>query len=417
MGCSEACHVTEGAELGRDPLVLVNAMKRYDKTCVDVLQAAQKKGYAGYSKFDALNSPLLRALSMNNKWLRLLLTQLVNHSPFHIRPFLRVTISRNPKGISLFVRAHLLMYEMTGHAYHKEEAEKLLEWLVENKAHGSQHASWGYNFVWQNTLFVQWENEPNCVVTLFAGEAFIHAYRLLKKEKYLVVARDIADFILKELPLLVKKDGELAIGYVPAGNHAVVININALAGAFLAKVWRHTEEAEVIEFAQGLLKFTVNRRTAHNAWYYTHPSKSSPLRHDNYHTGGILDALLEYFEETGDERYGVVYWKGIDFYQKHLFEPDGAPRWMNDRKYPFDIHGSAQGIISFSKASRHRAPLLDQAARVADWTLTNLYRKKTNDFAYREGALMIWNYSLMRWCNAWMARALSELGSVYERRD
>jgi hypothetical protein len=82
---------------------------------------------------------------------------------------------------------------------------------------------------------------------------------------------------------------------------------------------------------------------------------------------------------------------------------------MNDRKYPHDVHGSAQGIITFKKAARHDKTFLPQAAKIADWTILHLYRRKSQDFAYRQGRWMMWDYSLMRWCNAWMARALAEL--------
>jgi len=383
--------------------------QKYQEICLDVLQAAERQNYAGYSKFDALNSPLLKTMSMDKKWLRVIYTQIVNRCPFHIRPLLGVKKSRNPKGIALFARAYLFLYSATGDELYKNEAGKLLQWLMENKAEGSRYSSWGYNFVWQNTIFVQGMNEPNCVVSVFVGEAFVHAYRLLKDEKYLLVARDIANFVTKELPVLFESRDEMAIGYVQERSDCVVLNINALAGAFLAKVWKQTQEQELLGFAKKVLGFTVNRRTPYNAWYYTHPKGRSPLKHDNYHTGGILDALLNYFEETGDNRYMTVYWRGLDYYQKHLFEQNGAPRWMNNKKYPFDIHGAAQGIISFSKAAIQKRAFLLQAERIVDWTLANLYKNKTSDFVYRRGRFMTWNYSLMRWCNAWMARALCEL--------
>ena len=147
----------------------------------------------------------------------------------------------------------------------------------------------------------------------------------------------------------------------------------------------------------------------YNAWYYTHPKEKSPIKHDNYHTGGILDGLLEYFEETGESRYQEMYWKGLAYYQKNLFEQDGAPRWMNDKKYPFDIHGAAQGIISFKKASRHQFEYFSQVEKIINWTQSHLYRSAAHDYIYRESRYYKWNYSLMRWCNAWMARALAEV--------
>ena len=412
MGYRTNSHVTEGAELGRHDPGQTGLRDPYEQICVNVLRSARDKDYNGYSKFDALNSPFLRTLSMDNKWLRLFFTQLVNRSPFHIRPLLGVQRSRNPKGIALFIRAYLFLYTVTGTDDYRREAENLLEWLAENRAPRSKHASWGYNFIWQNTMFVQDAHEPNCVVSVYGGEAFIHAFRLLQDPKYLQMARDVADFIMEELPVLFSSEDEMAIGYVMGEVNSVVLNINALAGAFLAKVWAHTREPELAQCSEKLIRHTVNRRTPYHAWYYSYPKDKSPIRHDNYHTGMILDALMEYSEERQDEQFMDVYWKGLDYYRNNLFEPDGAPRWMNDKRYPLDVHGAAQGIITFSKAAGQEPGFISTARKIADWALGNLYRRRTCDFAYRKGRFMTWDYSLMRWCNAWMAKALAEMIST-----
>jgi rhamnogalacturonyl hydrolase YesR len=379
------------------------------KILTSVLDAAHQKGYSGFSKFDALNSPFLNALSLNSKWLRLAFTQLVKESPINLRPLFGVKESRNPKGIALFARAYLSLYKTTGALRYLERGEDLILWLLENPSTGYQHLCWGYNHIWQNTIFLQQMYEPNAVVSVFAGEALLCAYETTGNNRYLSAARSVADFILLDLPVLYHSSDELAIAYVLREVDAVVLNNQVLAGAFLTKLWRHTGESRLIEAARRLINYTVNRRTDYHAWYYTYPMEKSRITHDNYHTGGILDGLIEYYEQTGDDRYLQVYWQGLEFYRANLFEPDGSPRWMSDRKYPFDVHGSAQGIISFKKADRHEPRFLSEAEKIAGWAIANLYREGTCDFAYRRGRWFRWNYSLMRWCNAWMARALAEL--------
>ncbi len=384
-------------------------MKDKFKLLTDVLKSAEKKDYSGYCKFDALNSPILKAASFNSKLLRLAYTQLVKEMPFHIRPILGVKISRNPKGIALFARAYLFLFKHTSDTAFLKKAEALLDWLLGCPSPHMAHLCWGYNFIWQNTIFLQERFEPNAVVTIFVGEAFIHAYRITGNEKYLLAARSIADFILMDLPKLHETNVEMAIAYVLRKVDAVVLNNQVLAGALLVKIWRHTKEDHLFTAALKLMNFTINRATSYHAWYYTEPKGKSPITHDNYHTGGILDGILEYFEETGDDRFMDIYWKGLSFYARHLFEFNGAPRWMNDRRYPFDIHGSAQGIITFVKASRHDIEYSSQAEIIYDWAVKNLYRANYHDFAYRKGRIMKWNYSLMRWCNAWMSRAIAEM--------
>ncbi len=384
-------------------------MELKQKILIDVLGAAKDQNYSGYSKFDALNSPFLSSLSLNNRWLQFLFTQIVKESPFNIRSLLGVRKSRNPKGIALFSRAYLALYEATNEINYLIEGESLVQWLLENPSPGLRHLCWGYNFIWQNFIFLQDKFEPNAVVSVFVGEALIHAYRVTQKKEYLKAAFSVAQFITEDLPVLCNTKDERAIAYVLKRVDAVVLNNQVLTGAFLLKVWKHTGERKFLDIAWRQINYTVNRKTDYHAWYYTEPREKSLITHDNYHTGGILDGLLESLEETGDDRYMEVYWNGLDYYKKNLFEPDGAPRWMNNKKYPFDIHGSAQGIITFKKAAIHDPKFLSQAERIAVWAIRNLYRRKTRDFAYRKGRLLKWNYCLMRWCNAWMARALARL--------
>lgn len=389
-----------------------NPAERRRRVLREVLDAARSRDYSGYSKFDALNSPLLEALSLNTRWGRLLLTQAVKESPLHVRPWLGVRPSRNPKGIALFARALLIQHEKSGEARFLEEAEDLLDWLLAHPSPGRKRLCWGYNFEWQSPLFRQDRFEPNAVVTSFVGEAFAHACLLTSRPSYLEAVRSAAEFMVEDLPVLHESATERAIAYVLTDVTAVVLNNQVLTGAFLAKAWQLTGEERFLDVATRQLTYTWNRRTDDDCWYYTHPRDRSPIRHDNYHTGGILDGFLEFAEVTGDHRFDSAYRRGLAYYQQHLFEPDGAPRWMNDRPFPRDVHGSAQGVITFAKAARHRPELRAQAERIADWAIDHLYRPGTRDFIYRRGRHIKWNYSLMRWCNAWMARALAELDAV-----
>jgi hypothetical protein len=392
-------------------------IEKLEKILIETLEAAKEKDYCGYSKFDALNSPLLEKISFDNKWLRLFYTQSVNRLPFNVRPFLKVKKERNPKGVALFVISLLLLFERTSEEKYIEEAKILLSWLVKNRSVGYNNFCWGYNFIWQNTIFLQKKNSPNVVVTTTAGESFLKAYRITGVNQFLEYAESVANFLMEDVPVLKENENEKAISYVLTKNNAIVLNINAMAASFLIKVWRETRKEKLKKSAIKLLNYINNRRTNYYAWYYTDPPSLSPIRHDNYHTGFILDALWDFFEETGNEMCLDTYIKGLDFYQKNLFEKDGAPRWMSDEKYPHDIHGAAQGIITFTKASRYNPIYINSALKVAEWSIKHLYRPDRREFSYRRGRFVKWNYSLMRWCNGWMARAISELLTEYSRYE
>jgi hypothetical protein len=91
--------------------------------CRRALAWAKERDYTGYNKHDGLNSPLLWALSLDNRWLRMLFIQGVMRSPVNVRPFFGVRKVRNPKGMALFARAYLNLYRVTNEEFFRHEAE------------------------------------------------------------------------------------------------------------------------------------------------------------------------------------------------------------------------------------------------------------------------------------------------------
>jgi rhamnogalacturonyl hydrolase YesR len=381
----------------------------YLDACIDVLNYAESQDYEGFSKFDACNSPFVKAITFNNKWLRGGATLFANKFPFNIRPLLGVQKSKNPKGMALFAQAYFNLYQATEDNKFLEKGKWCLDWLIKNPCKGYSGFCWGYNFDWQSTLYFAPKHTPNCVVTVFVGEALIRAYELTGDKNYLTRAQDTAKFLLNDLPVIQEDEETKCVAYFPAKVPSIVLNINALLGAFLAKLWEYTKIEEYFIQSRKLMQFVINHRTDYDAWYYTFPPGDSIIRHDNYHTGGILDAILEYMEYTKKYDFKDIYLSGLKYYYNNLFLDNGAPKWMNDNVYPFDIHGSAQGIITFCKAARFNPDYGDFACKIADWAIKNLYNPKNGYFYYQQGKFFKHEFTLMRWCNAWMCRALSEL--------
>lgn len=382
-------------------------LTQYRRILGEVLDRGDAERYSGYSKFDALESPLVRALSFNWWMPRLLWTQMVMRAPLNLRPLLLVRKGTNPKGVALFALANLTALENGMEGPFRERAKFCLDWLASHDscAKGNFHGScWGYHHAWQSPGFYTPPGYPNCVVTVFAAEAFLKAYQVLGERRYLSVARSAVDFILRDLPVFFEDNTQKCIAYVPhIARQFRVINNNALVGALLAKVGKVTAERHLGHQASKLMEFVVQNRTPYYAWYYTVDPGQTLITHDNYHTGGIIDALADYELATGDARYLEVYDRALDYYRSNLFLADGAPKWMNDKVYPFDVHGAAQGIITFALAGD-----LEFASNIAAWAIANLYKGNGN-FSYQRTRYYTKRFTLMHWCNGWMARALSIL--------
>lgn len=399
----DAASVSDDAERTA-PIALPEGVSR---VCLDTLARAENDRYAGFSKFDALESPVVRGLSFGWWPLRLLWTQLVTRAPLDLRPILRVRPGINPEAPALFARANLDCLAAGLAGPFAARAEHCLDWLLEHatSAHRRYHGRcWGYHHAWQSPGFYQPPSFPNCYITTIVAGALLHGHRLLGKPAYLDAARSAADFVLEDLPVLHENAEEKCIGYVPdLGIEFVVINVNALAAAMLAEVAAQTGEPSLLAQARKLMTFVARQQTPAGAWHYTVNPRQSLVAHDNYHTGMILDALLAYCRASGDDRFEQARIAGLEFYRTRLFLSDGAPRWTSERNLPHDVHGSAQGTLTFALAGD-----LETAARIAGWGIRHFY-KGDGAFAYQRSRFLDKRFTLLHWCSGWMVRALAAL--------
>ena len=91
-----------------------------------------------------------------------------------------------------------------------------------------------------------------------------------------------------------------------------------------------------------------------------------------------------------------------------MFLPDGAPKYYPDRAYPIDAHCVAQAILTFLEFVDQDSEAMDWAWRVATWSISHLQNGK-GYFYYRIYRYYRVSVPYMRWSQAWMQRALTEL--------
>lgn len=377
-----------------------------DAILESVYRWSRAQGYRGHNKHDALNSPLLRIALGWSKWTRIVAIQGVMRFPVNLRSLLLVPKTFNPKGLALFSLGLLDRYRATGQPTYLDEARTLLDRLLSLRSAGAwSGACWGYSYPWQDLGFYAPAHMPNAVVTCFVGEAFLEGYRATHETLYLDTVRSSINFLLGDLTVLKDTTDELCLAYMPVPMTMRVMDVSILIGSLIAQYNELSGDYQHRQTAERLLDYVVGQQTEYGAWYYTDPPSASPIRHDNYHTGFILDALWRYMCATDNTRWNEKYYKGLRFYALELFNADGSPRWMSDRDYPHDIHGAAQGIITFA---RHEKDYPELAERVARWAINTMY-DNVGRFYYQRGRFYKKRFTLLRWCNAWMARALAHL--------
>ena len=372
-----------------------------------VLQTARSDDYEGYSKHDGLNAPVLARLAGGSRLRRLGAIQVVTRSPVDIRPLVGVRKARNAKGLSLFARALLARHRMTGSAGDAHEAGELLDWLIDHPAR-FDGLCWGYPYPWQDVGFFAPRDLPNRVVTSFVGQALLDGYETLQDGRYLDAARLAVRFLLEAPKTLFEDDDRRCVSYVPDRSiDWIVMDVSALAGALAARLGAITGDGDLLREGGRLVRYVVSKQTGYGAWFYADPPSASHITHDNYHTGFILDAIGQYGRSAGSDEFEHAYRHGIEFYARRLFEPSGAARFMSDRLYPVDIHGCAQGIITFSLQQRHQGTGAATATRVLGWTLEHMWDPRSGWFYYQRRRGYRTRIRELRWCQGWMSWALA----------
>lgn len=360
----------------------------------------EANNFAGYDPYDALNSPILRTLSFNSKYLRIFFIQLLKRSPFNFRSLIGIKKGLNPKALGLFLWGHAKLYAVEKQKSHLNTISRLLDLLEDTRSKGYSGNCWGYNFDWQSRAFFVPKYTPTIVNSSFIGHALIDTYRLAESQKALDMAISIKDFILNDLNRT--EEGEnFCFSYTPLDSTAVH-NANLLGASFLIRINKYAPDEAIKQTALSSLKYSLKYQRANGSWYYAETDYQHWI--DSFHTGFNLQSILYFFEEGFAEKFKDNFQKGIDFYKDNFFLKDGTPKYYHNRVYPIDIHAPTQAIVFFSRFDNDYKNF---AELLLEWTIRNMQDDRGH-FYFQKTPILTKRIPYMRWGQAWAFHALSE---------
>jgi hypothetical protein len=375
----------------------------------------EKEDFAGWDPYDALNSPLLRVMTFGSRRLGQLYVQLLKHSPVNLRPLLGVAKGDNPKGMGLFLQSYLRKHQMTADEANRKRVCFFANWLQEHISPGFSGACWGYNFDWPNRGFFAPAGTPTVVNTAFIGLALLEVYRVFANaaESALAqlaltsrqIARSACNFLLKDLNRIRPAADELCFSYTPL-DHRFVHNANVMGAWLLAQVHTSTGEPHLARTALAAARYTVRRQLASGAWLYGEGPTDGWV--DNFHTGFVLVALSRLAACLNTGEFDEAVERGYAFWKDHMFLPDGIPKYYPGSTYPIDIHCVAQAILTCICLAAHDPEARDLAQRVALWGIRHM-QDPEGFFHFQIRRRYRIRTPYMRWSQAWMQRALTEM--------
>ena len=365
----------------------------------------EKENYKGYDPYDALNSPLLKALSFNSKYSRIAFIQLLKKLPVNLRSFLGIRKEHNPKGLGLFLWGYAKLYRIEKKKEYLERIQYLLELLDRLKSRGYSGNCWGYNFDWQSRAFYVPKYTPTIVNSSFIGHALIDTYSYTGLERALEMAVSIKYFILNDLNRK-EEDGALCFSYTPI-DHTAVHNANLLGASLLIRLYNYTNNSVLKETALASLAYSMKYQRDDGSWYYAETGFQRWI--DSFHTGFNLQSISYFLEEGFVDEFKAAFERGVEFYSNDFFLEDGTPKYYYDRVYPIDIHAPAQAVVFFSKRG---VAYKDLTKKILQWMVNNLWSAK-GFFYFQKKKLYINRIPYIRWGQAWAFHALTEYLSYH----
>lgn len=372
------------------------------KATFKLLAYCRASDWGGYDPYDALNSKLFKALPvLDRRLIRLGLTQILKRAPINVRSLLAVPKTQNAKALALFLSCFVKLSRL-GWLENPQLICRMVELLEAHRSPNTPYWCWGYSFPWQTRTLLVPRGTPNLVCSTFVATALLDVYELNRDPNCLAMAKGAAEYLLKDL-FWSSPDGAAGFSYPLPSMRQQIHNANFLAAALLARVSNLTGETKFMEPALKAARCSAGRQREDGSWAYGEMPKQGWV--DNFHTGYNLCALrvLGYYTQTTEFEPRVR--AGFEYYVRHFFREDGAPRYFHDRTYPIDSHCVAQSIITLTELRDLDAGSTALADRVVDWAMANLWDER-GFFYYRAYSGWRIKTSYMRWVQAWMLLAL-----------
>jgi len=383
------------------------------KSLIKLEKYVSKENFVGWDPYDGLLAQRIPEKLRRNNLTGLILIQLNLYSPVNLRPILNIPKGLSNKSLALFARAYLIMYITFRKSEYLEKAIKLLRILSSN----TNKACNSYYFPYIAPKHYLGPSITDIICVTESLKTYVLAYELTKNLEYFKLASRMFEILFHQL--YVEKGSIAYFKYTPYEQGKIVFNVSALALEASANFLSLKENINIRELYMDKLSkvvlFLISHQSNNGVWPYSYYLNENRYYWQiDYHQGFIIDGLNAVLPLVSNKYLRDLVCgsleKAINFYMYKQFTREGASYYRYPIKYPIDIHNQAQGIITFSKLYRatEKEEYLNQAIKIALWTIKNMQDPQGYFYAHHWGIFRN-KIPYMRWSQAWMMLALSEL--------
>jgi hypothetical protein len=352
-----------------------------------------------YEGLNAHRAPLIRRSAYGRR----VLVQVVKRSPIDLRRPLAITPEDNAAGVAALVSAYARDRTLPAED-RRPKLARMLERLQRLRLRAFERPCWGYHFDVETRVFFYPRTRPNTIATAFAGHALLDAYEATGDAQLLEQAAGVGDFFLEDIGTTETPAGSY-FGYF-IGDRTPIHNANMLVCGLLARLTGHASNPRLAGACAGALRFCIEHQRANGSWPYGETAGLEWV--DGFHTGYVLDALLECERAGVGDGVSDAIDRGLAYYRDHLFLEDGTPKYYDTGVYPIDSQCVAQGIQTFARATTQGRDHSADAWRVFFFAQRAM-RRRDGAFVFQRRRYWTNRTPHIRWTEAPMFLALVDL--------
>lgn len=400
-----------------------NTMQNKVKNSIAMLdQWIKTNGFAGWDPYDIQEHPIIKKIYnqpnyLPNRAIKKLSNILIDCFPIFLRRLLRIKKQINSKAMGLLLASYSQLYITTNDSNYLTEAIKIATWLIKNRSKKyKNNFCWGYPFDWDSNIFTP-KDTPSAVVSSIVGDGFYLLYQATNDIKYLNICKNICNFFLNDLNKTYNTENKLCFSYTPLDDFKVH-NANLFIGEFLIRTGKTINDQTLVNLGLACGNYALSEQSNEGYIPYwaidqTNKYSNGKIHLDHYHCGFEIRMLFKIWQHTGISTFRNAYENYFQWYCKTLFTEDNFPKFMPNLLYPINIHTITESILCQATLLTEHPERLPTINSILNWTIDKLMYKPGEYIYLIHNYPLIGNYkckiTMLRWGQAWMFRALSEL--------
>jgi hypothetical protein len=314
---------------------------------------------------------------------------------------------RLPIADAHYAMGFAFLHEATAEPAYFDKAVHFLRELEKSRCPDFKEFCWGYPFDWVTRTGVIKKGTPLITTTPYAFEAFLQIHRLRPCDEWKNILESIARHVATDIKDFRFSDTADTCSYTPY-DEGKIVNASAYRAFTLVSAAWFLRKDELKKIAERNINFVLETQKPDGSWPYAVDGARDFV--DHFHTCFVMKALAKIYRLNGDPKIRAALERGLDYYLKNLFGPDGMPRPFSKAPrltvYQCELYDCAECINLCLLLKKDFPQLGTTLETVVAGILENWIRR---DGSFRSRKLILgWDdVPMHRWAQSQMFRALA----------